>query len=83
LLLLTDARRPARTGPDGAPVPLAEQDRTLWDRDLLEEGRTHLRACLRRGRPGPYQVQAAIAAVHADAASVEATDWAQVLRLYD
>lgn len=83
LLLLTDARRPARTGPDGDPVPLAEQDRTLWDADLLEEGRTLLRACLRRGRPGPYQLQAAIAAVHADAATVDDTDWAQVLHLYD
>ena len=83
LLLLTDARRPARVAPDGSLVRLADQDRTRWDRELIREGHELVRACLRRNAPGPYQVQAAIAAVHADAASAEETDWAQIVRLYD
>ncbi|MFF7212380.1 RNA polymerase sigma factor [Streptomyces sp. NPDC008238] len=83
LMLLAQSRRPARTGPDGAAVPLAEQDRALWDRDLVAEGQELVRRCLRRGRPGPYQVQAAISAVHSDAPSAAETDWQQVLALYD
>jgi RNA polymerase sigma-70 factor (ECF subfamily) len=83
LLLLTDARRPARTGADGALVLLADQDRSLWNQDQVREGQDLVRACLRRGRPGPYQVQAAIAAVHSDAGSVAGTDWRQILALYD
>ncbi|UNX56509.1 RNA polymerase sigma factor [Georgenia sp. TF02-10] len=83
LMLLTEARRPARTADDGALVPLPEQDRSRWDRALLAEGQDLVRQCLRRGAPGPYQVQAAIAAVHSDAPSAGATDWPQVLALYD
>jgi RNA polymerase sigma-70 factor (ECF subfamily) len=83
LLLLTEARRPARVGPDGELVLLADQDRALWDRDLIAEGQDLVRACLRRGRPGPYQLQAAINAVHSDAAYAEHTDWGQILALYD
>jgi RNA polymerase sigma-70 factor, ECF subfamily len=83
LLLLTQARQPARVRPDGSLVRLAEQDRALWDRSQIEEGHRLVRACLRRNRPGAYQIQAAIAAVHADAPTSEATDWAQVLHLYD
>lgn len=83
LLLLTDARRPARTADDGTPVLLADQDRTRWDAALVAEGQALVRACLRRGSPGPYQVQAAIAAVHSDAARTQDTDWRQVLALYD
>ena len=83
LMLLTDARRAARTAPDGSFVPLAEQDRSLWDRATIAEGHAIVRACIRRDRPGPYQLMAAIAAVHDAAPSVTATDWAQVLALYD
>lgn len=83
LLLLTAARRPARTGPDGAVVLLRDQDRSLWNRALIEEGQDLVRACLRRNRPGPYQLQAAIAAVHSDAPTAAETDWTQVLQLYD
>ncbi|HZX53402.1 MAG TPA: DUF6596 domain-containing protein, partial [Ilumatobacteraceae bacterium] len=83
LLLLTEARRPARTGADGALVRLADQDRGLWDRALIDEGHALVRACLRRNMPGPYQIQAAIAAVHADAAMTEATEWSQIVQLYD
>jgi RNA polymerase sigma-70 factor (ECF subfamily) len=83
LLLLTEARQPARIRPDGSLVRLAEQDRALWDRSQIEEGHRLVRACLRWNRPGAYQIQAAIAAVHADAPTSEATDWAQVLHLYD
>ena len=83
LLLLTEARRPARTAPDGSLVRLADQDRSRWDRDLVREGHDLVRACLRRNAPGPYQIQAAIAAVHADAATAAATDWPQIVRLYD
>ena len=83
LLLLTESRQPARFTDDGTLVVLTEQDRALWDRTLIEEGQAIVRACLRRNRPGPYQVQAAINAVHADATSVDSTDWDQVLALYD
>ncbi|WP_432570521.1 RNA polymerase sigma factor [Kineococcus sp. SYSU DK005] len=83
LLLLSDSRRGARTGPGGALVPLGEQDRSTWDRALIEQGQEVVRSCLRRARPGPYQLQAAIAAVHADARTAQETDWAQVLALYD
>ena len=77
--MLTEARRPARLGPDGALVLLPDQDRALWDRALVVEGQDLVRECLRRNRPGPYQLQAAIAAVHSDGR----TDWRQVLALYD
>jgi RNA polymerase sigma-70 factor (ECF subfamily) len=83
LIALSESRRPARTGPDGDLVLLADQDRALWDRALIDEGHALVRRCLRRGQPGPYQVQAAIQAVHADAPSAAATDWTQVLFLYD
>ncbi|MGH8949219.1 MAG: RNA polymerase sigma factor [Acidimicrobiia bacterium] len=83
LLLLSESRRPARTTSDGSIVLLAEQDRSLWDRRLIEEGQMLVRACLRRNRPGPFQIQAAIAAVHSDAANADDTDWGQILQLYD
>ncbi|MFI1167507.1 RNA polymerase sigma factor [Streptomyces sp. NPDC020801] len=83
LMLLVEARRPAREGGAGELVPLPEQDRTRWDRELIAEGRELVRRCLRRGRPGPYQLQAAINAVHSDAPTPKATDWVQILRLYD
>ena len=83
LMLLVDARRAARTTPDGELVPLAEQDRGRWDRGLIAEGQEIVRRCLRRDAPGPYQVQAAINAVHGDAPTAAATDWPQILRLYD
>jgi len=80
LLLLTEARRPARVSPSGELVVLAEQDRSRWDRELIAQGHELVRRCLRRDRPGPYQLQAAINAVHTDG---PATDWSQVLALYD
>lgn len=83
LLLLTEARRPARTSPDGSLVLLADQDRSLWDRALIAEGQSLVTACIRRNQPGPYQIQAAINAVHDDAGIASATDWAQILVLYD
>jgi RNA polymerase sigma-70 factor, ECF subfamily len=83
LMLLIDSRRAARTTAEGDLVRLADQDRGLWDRDLIAEGQTLVRACLRRDQPGPYQIQAAINAVHSDAPTASATDWSQVLRLYD
>ncbi|WP_165990230.1 RNA polymerase sigma factor [Streptomyces sp. YIM 98790] len=83
LMLLTDARRPARTLPDGSLVPLAEQDRGLWNRAAIEEGVALITATLRHRRPGPYQVQAAIAAVHDEAERAEDTDWRQILALYE
>ncbi|MFG3417243.1 RNA polymerase sigma factor [Micromonospora sp. NPDC049460] len=83
LMLLTEARRPARTTADGVLVPLGEQDRRRWDAGLVAEGQALVRRCLRRDRPGPYQIQAAIAAVHSDAPSAAGTDWAQILMLYD
>jgi RNA polymerase sigma factor (sigma-70 family) len=82
LMLLNEARRPARTGPDGALVPLAEQDRSLWDRALIEEGLTLVSEALPKGAVGEYQLQAAIAAVHDEAESADATDWPQILALY-
>ena len=83
LMLLVDARRDARTAPDGALVLLADQDRSRWDGDQIAEGQALVRRCLRRNQPGPYQVQAAINAVHSDAPTAAATDWRQVLALYD
>jgi RNA polymerase sigma-70 factor (ECF subfamily) len=79
LMLLTEARRPARTGAAGELVPLPEQDRDRWDAALVEEGKAIVRRCLARNQPGPYQIQAAINAVHSEAP----TDWAQILALYD
>jgi RNA polymerase sigma-70 factor (ECF subfamily) len=83
LLLLTESRRPSRTRPDGSLVLLGEQDRRRWDRALIKEGQAIVRRCLRRNQPGAYQIQAAINAVHADAATVEQTDWSQIVALYD
>ena len=83
LMLLTDARRPARTRADGALVPLAVQDRSLWDADAIAEGTALITATLATAPPGPYQVQAAIAAVHDEATTAEDTDWRQILVLYD
>jgi len=83
LMLLTDARRPARTLPDGSLVPLAEQDRKRWDHELIAEGTELISATLPRGEAGPYQLQAAIAAVHDEAATMADTDWPQILALYD
>jgi RNA polymerase sigma factor (sigma-70 family) len=82
LMLLTDARRPARTGARGELIPLAEQDRGRWDRALIAEGVALITEALRRGQPGEYQLQAAIAAVHDQAASHESTNWAEILSLY-
>jgi RNA polymerase sigma-70 factor (ECF subfamily) len=95
LMLLTESRRAARTGPGGSLVLLADQDRTRWDRGLIAEGQGLVRRCLRRGQPGPYQIQAAISAVHSDTAHRDTahgdtalgeaaeTDWGQILQLYD
>lgn len=83
LMLLTESRRAGRTASDGSLVPLVDQDRSRWDRDLIAEGQAIVRACLRRDEPGPYQIQAAISAVHSDAPAAAATDWRQILRLYD
>jgi RNA polymerase sigma-70 factor, ECF subfamily len=83
LLLLTESRRASRTRADGSLVVLGEQDRTRWDRALIAEGQAILRWCLGRNQPGAYQLQAAINAVHADAATVEQTDWPQIVALYD
>jgi len=83
LLLLTESRRASRTAPDGSLVVLGEQDRGRWDQALIEEGQAIVRRCLRRNEPGPYQLQAAISAVHSDAATLEATDWPQIVALYD
>ncbi|MGC4899217.1 RNA polymerase sigma factor [Micromonospora echinospora] len=82
LMLLTDAHRAARTGPDGELVPLAEQDRGRWDRDAVAQGVALVTEALTWSSPGPYQVQAAIAAVHAEAPSAETTDWPQIVALY-
>ena len=82
LLLLTDARRAARTGPAGELIPLDEQDRTLWDRNLIDEGVSLISSVLPRGEVGAYQLQAAIAAVHDEAPSTDDTDWPQILALY-
>jgi RNA polymerase sigma-70 factor, ECF subfamily len=83
LMLLTEARTAARTSSDGDLVLLADQDRSQWDRALIEEGHALVRKCLRRNQPGPYQIQAAINAVHTDATTAAATDWRQILALYD
>ena len=83
LMLLTDARRPARTRADGALVPLAEQDRSLWDKTSIAEGVELITATLASAPVGPYQLQAAIAAVHDEAADADGTDWPQILALYD
>jgi RNA polymerase sigma-70 factor, ECF subfamily len=83
LLLLTESRRASRTRADGSLVLLGEQDRTQWDQALITEGQAILRRCLRRNQPGAYQLQAAINAVHADALTVEQTDWPQIVALYD
>jgi RNA polymerase sigma-70 factor, ECF subfamily len=83
LLLLTESRRASRTRPDGSLVLLSEQDRTRWDRTLIAEGQAILRRCLLRNQPGAYQLQAAINAVHADAPTVDQTDWPQIIALYD
>lgn len=83
LMLLVEARRPARTDADGALVLLADQDRRLWRRDLIDEAQAIVRRCLRRDEPGPYQLQAAINAVHSDASTAAATDWRQIVALYD
>ena len=83
LMLLTDARRPARTGLGGELIPLDEQDRTRWDQSLIGEGVGLVSEALQRGPPGSYQLQAAISAVHAEARRAEETDWAQILALYD
>jgi RNA polymerase sigma-70 factor (ECF subfamily) len=83
LLLLTESRRSSRTRPDGSLVLLGEQDRTQWDRAMIEEGQVIVRRRLRRNQPGAYQLQAAINAVHAAAATIEQTDWSQIIALYD
>jgi RNA polymerase sigma-70 factor (ECF subfamily) len=83
LMLLVSSRRAARATPAGDLVVLADQDRSRWDRDRIAEGQAIVRRCLRRNRPGPYQVQAAINAVHSDAPAAAATDWWQILELYD
>ena len=83
LMLLAHARRAARATPTGTLVRLADQNRSQWDRALIAEGHEIVRACLRRGHPGPYQIQAAIQAVHTDASTAAETDWSQILQLYD
>jgi RNA polymerase sigma-70 factor (ECF subfamily) len=83
LLLLTESRRAARTTEDGRLILLADQDRGLWDADLIAEGQGLVRRCLRGDQPGPYQIQAAINAVHSDTRVADATDWSQILALYD
>jgi RNA polymerase sigma-70 factor, ECF subfamily len=83
LLLFTESRRASRTRPDGSLMVLGEQDRGRWDRALIAEGKAIVRRCLARHQPGPYQLQAAINAVHADALTVEQTDWSQIVTLYD
>ncbi|MGW3136399.1 RNA polymerase sigma factor [Streptomyces sp. NPDC001139] len=83
LMLLVESRRDARVDADGVLVPLPEQDRERWDRELVAEGQALVRRCLRRNQPGPYQIQAAIQAVHSDAPCARATDWGQIGQLYD
>jgi len=82
-MLLTDARRAARTGPGEELIPLDKQDRTLWDRDAISEGSALLTDVLSKGAVGPYQLQAAVAAVHDEAVRAEDTDWPQILALYE
>ena len=83
LMMLLEARRPARTADDGALIPLGEQDRQLWNARLIAQGQAIVRQCLARNEPGPYQIQAAINAVHSDAPSAAETDWTQIVVLYD
>ena len=83
LMLLTESRRPARSDADGTMVRLADQDRSRWDPTLIAEGHQLVRACLRRNQPGPFQIQASISAVHADAPAANTTDWSQIIALYD
>lgn len=83
LLLLVEARRPARVSAGGSLVRLPDQDRSRWSRPLIDEGQAIVRACLRRDQPGPFQIQAAISAVHADATTAAETAWDQILALYD
>jgi len=83
LMLLSESRRLTRTTPEGDLVLLADQDRARWNRELIDEGQALVRSCLRRNRPAPYQIQAAINAVHSDAPTAGATDWRQILQLYD
>jgi RNA polymerase sigma-70 factor (ECF subfamily) len=83
LMLLAESRRATRTTPEGDLVLLADQDRSLWDRGLIAEGQAIVRHCLRRNQPGPYQIQAAINAVHSDAPTAGATDWRQIVQLYN
>jgi RNA polymerase sigma-70 factor, ECF subfamily len=83
LMLLVESRRASRTTPDGNLVLLTDQDRGLWDQDLIHEGQAIVRQCIRLNRPGPYQIQAAINAVHSDAPTADATDWRQILLLYN
>jgi RNA polymerase sigma-70 factor (ECF subfamily) len=83
LMLLIESRRAARTTPEGGMVLLPDQDRARWDRALIAEGQELVRRCLARNQPGPYQLQAAIQAVHSDAATAAATDWGQIVALYD
>jgi predicted RNA polymerase sigma factor len=83
LMLLTDARRAARTGPDGTLIPMAEQDRSRWNAEYIAEGVALISEALPRGPTGPYQVQAAIAAIHDEAPTAEATDWPQIMALYE
>ncbi len=83
LMLLTEARKPARTGPDGGLIPMAEQDRSRWDAGEIAEGVALISDALPRGPTGPYQLQAAIAAIHDEAPNAEATDWAQIIALYE
>jgi RNA polymerase sigma-70 factor (ECF subfamily) len=82
LMLLTEARRPARTDQNGNLVTLRQQDRSLWNTPFIDEGQQIVAACVRRNHPGPYQIQAAIAAVHADASTADQTDWDQIVALY-
>lgn len=83
LMLLTEARRPARTGPDGSLIPMEDQDRRRWDDELIAEGIALVEAALPQGPVGPYQLQAAIAACHAEASDLDTTDWSQIIALYD
>ncbi len=83
LMLLSESRRPARVGPRGELVRLVDQDRARWNRALIDEGQRLVRTCLEWNRPGPYQIQAAINAVHSDASAAARTDWRQILQLYD
>ena len=83
LMLLTDARRAARTGPDGALIPMAEQDRSHWNAEGIAEGVALITDALPRGATGPYQLQAAIAAIHDEAPHADATDWPQIMALYE